>query len=205
MQKVKHIIIEGLPATGKTEISNVLKIYFPLNIRILPELTTTIVRENKMNILDDRTKMTELLKKYLELRNEDINRLKEDFVKLNRELIIFEESHLGVHWAYSKVINDEFFLQEYEKELKNKTIEPDFYIRLYISPELSYQRQLARNTPDVEVTADIIEKMYNYLKEWHKTYSQKKVYEINADRSPDVVIKDILKILGITYSSNYKI
>jgi thymidylate kinase len=196
----KHIIIEGLPATGKTEISNVLKIYFPGIIRILPELTTVIVRENKFNILEDRERMTELLKEYLNRRIQEINNIKKEFSKLNKDLIIFEESHLGVHWAYSNVINDNYFLKEYENYFIKNQIMPDFFLRLYISPELSYQRQIARATPDVEVTPEIILKMFDFLKKWHNVYaSEIAVNQIDADRSPDLVIKDILKAMILDY------
>lgn len=202
MSLIKHIIIEGLPATGKTEISNVLKIYFPSNIRILPELTTVIVRENKFNILEDRKKMTDLLKEYLNKRIGEINNLKEEFIKKDKDLIIFEESHLGVHWAYSNVINDKYFLEEYETYFKKVQIMPDFFLRLYINPELSYQRQIARATPDVEVTSDIIAAMFELLKDWHKTYaSEIVVKQIDADRSPDKVIVDIIESLEIEYKS----
>ena len=47
---IKHIIIEGLPATGKSETANFLKIYFPKNFRYLPEMTTEIVNKHKINI-----------------------------------------------------------------------------------------------------------------------------------------------------------
>lgn len=195
----KHIIIEGLPATGKSEISNLLKIYFPANLRILSELTTTIVQEHKFNILEERNRMTELLKIYLGKRLHEIKILKDEFSKNKKDLIILEESHLGVHWAYSKVVNDKYFLNEYENFFKINLYKPDFYIRLYISPELSYKRQIARNTPDVEVTPNIIAKMFNHLIEWHTKYSSKKVYEINADRTPELVVKEVIKLTGLCY------
>ncbi|MBP7651843.1 deoxynucleoside kinase [Candidatus Dependentiae bacterium] len=196
---VKHIIIEGLPATGKSEVSNFLKIYFPENFFYFPELTTEIVRKHKLNILVDRNKLTDSLAEEICIRQKDIENKKNEFnSKGIKNAVILEESHIGVHWSYSKHLKDEYFLNNYP-EIKKKLVFPDFFIRLMIPFELSYKRQIARNTPDVEVSTDIIRQMYEYLVEWHKANHDKKVHVIDADKSPDKVIKKVMKTLDLKY------
>jgi thymidylate kinase len=197
---VKHIIIEGLPATGKSEVSNFLKIYFPDSYRYLPEMTTEIVNKHKINIIKDRKKLTDVLEQEIVLRQNEIADLKNELEQKSDYGIILEESHIGVHWAYSKFFNDKYFLDKYE-QMKEKLVFPDFFIRLIIPFDLSYKRQIARNTPDLEVNTDAIKTMYENLKEWHKNNHNKKVYELNADRSPDTVLKDIMNLLGLSYKN----
>jgi len=196
---VKHIIIEGLPATGKSEVSNILKIYFPSNYFYFPELTTEIVRKHKLNILQDRNKLTDVLESEIKLRQRDIEIKKQEFIDRKiANAVIFEESHIGVHWSYSRHLNDEYFLNKYP-QIKKSLVFPDFFVRLMIPFELSYKRQIARDTPDVEVGVDLIKKMYDYLVEWHKQNHNKPVHIINADRSPDLVLKDIMNLLELRY------
>lgn len=196
---VKHIIIEGLPATGKSEVSNFLKIYFPDNFYYFPELTTEIVRKHKLNILVDRNKLTDAFAEEICVRQNDIENKKKEFESKGvKNAVIFEESHIGVHWSYSKHLNDEYFLNKYP-QIKDKLVFPDFFIRLLIPFELSYKRQIARNTPDVEVSAEIIKQMYEYLLEWHKSNHNKKVYIIDADKSPDKVLRKVMKTLDLKY------
>jgi len=196
---IKHIIIEGLPATGKSEVSNFLKIYFHSNFRYLPEMTTEIVRKHKINILKDRNILTDSLVEEIKIRQSEIASLKKELLDNGvKDGVILEESHIGVHWAYSKHLNDEYFLNKYP-EIKKALVFPDFFIRLMIPFELSAKRQIARNTPDVEVGVDLIKKMYDNLVEWHKTNHNKEVKVVNADRSPDLVLREIMDILGLKY------
>ncbi len=196
---INHVIIEGLPATGKSEVSNFLKIYFPSNFKYLPELTTEIVRKHKLNILIDRSKLTDCLSEEIIIRQKEIALIKNEFkTKGITNGVILEESHIGVHWAYSMHFGDSYFIENYS-EIKKSLVFPDFFIRLLIPFELSYKRQIARNTPDVEVSAEIIKKMYDYLIEWHKSNHKKKIEIIDADRPPAKVIADIQKLLNLKY------
>jgi len=191
----RHVILEGKPATGKTEVSNLLKIYFPGRITILPELTTVLVRENKLNILENRNELSDLLTEAVPARADEVKNILSE----NEDSLVFEESHMGVHWAYSKVVGDEYFLNLYEEKIRDSILMPDIFMRLDIPIGLSVARQKARNTPDVEVNGEIVSNMFEYLNRWHKENGRDNLKVVNTNRSPDTVIKDILSVLGITY------
>ncbi|MBW1880674.1 MAG: hypothetical protein JRI25_27730, partial [Deltaproteobacteria bacterium] len=139
--KHRHIILEGKPTTGKTEVSNLFKIYFPGKVRILPELTTILVREHNLNILRDRKALNDLLVEAVPARAAEVREIVE-----TTDRLVFEESHMGVHWSYSKVLDDQYFLDLYEREIKEHVLVPDLYVRLDIPVALSVQRQIARAT-----------------------------------------------------------
>ena len=191
---IKHIII-----AGKSEVSNFLKIYFPSNFRYLPEMTTELVKKHKINILIDRNKLTDSLTEEILVRQDEIASIKKDFITRGIENgIILEESHIGVHWAYSKHLGDSYFLNAYT-EIKKSLVFPDFFIRLLIPFDLSFRRQIARNTPALEVSAEIIKQMYDYLVEWHQNNHNREIKIVDADRSPAEVISDIMEILNLKY------
>ena len=195
---IKHIIIEGLPATGKSETSNFLKIYFPKNFRYLPEMTTEIVNKYKINIMKDRNKLTDVLEQEIIVRQKEIEVLKKELENSVDNGVILEESHIGIHWAYSKFLKDDYFLERYEI-MKNKLVFPDFFIRLLIPFELSYKRQIARNTPNLEVSVEVIKEMYDNLVNWHSKNHNKNIFIIDANRSPEKVLLDVMNKLGVSY------
>jgi len=191
----RHIILEGKPTTGKTEVSNLFKIYFPQKVKILPELTTVLVRENKLNILRDRNRLSDLLVEAVPTRAAEVKALLAD----HPEVCVFEESHMGVHWAYSKILDDRYFLDLYEREIEQSILVPDIFLRLDIPIGLSVQRQIARATKDVEVDGEIIARMFTMLNQWHDALGADNLVVVDTNRSPDIVIADILKIMGLTY------
>jgi len=129
----RHVILEGKPTTGKTEVSNLFKIYFPRQVKILPELTTVLVRENRLNILRDRKQLNDLLCEAVPARSREVGELLVD-----PDILVFEESHMGVHWAYSKVLGDEYFLDLYGREIKQHILVPDIFMRLDIPVGIAY-------------------------------------------------------------------
>ena len=76
--RYRHVILEGKPATGKTEISNLFKIFFPEQVVILPELTTVLVRENGLNILEHRRELTDLLVQAVPARARQVQQIVEE-------------------------------------------------------------------------------------------------------------------------------
>ena len=169
---------------------------FILNLSLLPILE----KNDSSAILKDRNKLTDVLATEIKIRQNEIEKLKKDFKKKNIEnAVILEESHMGVHWSYSKHLNDIYFLEKYETEIKKCLVFPDFFIRLLIPFELSYKRQIARDTPNLEVGAELIKKMYDYLVEWHKNNHNKPIHIIDADRSPEKVLLDVMNLLELKY------
>jgi thymidylate kinase len=191
----RHVILEGKPTTGKTEISDLFKIYFPDQIRILPELTTTLVRKHKLNILEHRRELNDLLAEAVPARSAEVRRL----LAAEPDRLILEESHMGVHWAYSKYLADEHFLELYDGGLAGEILEPDLYLRLDIPIEVSVRRQIARATRDVEVDDTIVRNMFANLNAWHADRGTENLVVVDTDRAPDDVVRDLMTLLGLVY------
>ena len=193
--KRRHVILEGKPATGKTEVSDLFKIYFPGRMVILPELTTILVREHGLNILEHRKELTELLQQAVPRRAAEIRRLLDE----RQDTLLFEESHMGVHLAYCREVNDRFFLDIYEEHIKPHVVRPDLFLRFEMPVSLSVQRQQARGTPDVAVSGDLVQRAFGHIDRWHVEMGHDNVHVIHTDRSPDRVIAEVLKVMGVTY------
>ncbi len=193
--KYRHVILEGKPTTGKTEVSNLLKIFFPGTIAILPELTTVLVRENQLNILRDRDKLTALLRTAVPRRAQEV----EAIIASSPDVLVLEESHMGVHWAYSQIIDDKPFLEAYEQEIKAHIRFPDIFLRLDMPIGLSVKRQIARGTPDVEVSGELVSNMFERLNAWHRSHGHDNLVVIDTNRAPDLVLHDIMATLGLRY------
>lgn len=190
----RHVILEGKPTTGKTEVSNLFKIYFRGQVLILPELTTVLVRENKLNILRDREALSDLLVEAVPARALEVRRL----LEAHPGAMVLEESHMGVHWAYSKILDDSYFLDLYERQIAQSIVAPDLFLRLDIPIGLSVERQLARATKDVEVDGEIVRRTFGYVDQWHEARGDR-VEVVDTNRSPDVVIRDLMELLGLEY------
>ncbi len=52
---------------------------------------------------------------------------------------------------------------------------------------------------DVEVNGEIISNMFGLLNQWHETLGADNLVVVNTNRSPDVVIADILNVMGLSY------
>ncbi len=195
--KHRHVILEGKPATGKTEISNVFKIYFPGRIVVLPELATILVREHNLNILKHRKELTDLLRDAVPARAAEVKRLLAE----RDDTVLFEESHMGVHMAYCEEVNDRFFLDIYDEHIRPHVVSPDLFIRFEMPVPLSVRRQHARETPDVEVSGALVKRAFSRIDRWHKDMGHDKIAIVHTDRSPDLVIAEVLELMGVTYKS----
>lgn len=192
--KYRHVILEGKPATGKTEVSNLFKIYFPRQIHILPELVTVLVRENGLNIHTHRKELADMLRDAVPARKAQVQR-----IIAETDLLVFEESHMGVHLGYCQEFGDAFFLDIYEEAIKPHILEPDIYLRLDMPVPLSVVRQTARATPDVEVSAEWVTRAFDNVDRWHAEMKHDNLVTVNANRSPDLVTREILDIMGVQY------
>lgn len=193
--RTRHVILEGKPTTGKTEVSNLFRIYFPEQVVILPELTTVLVRENRLNILQDRKILNDLLVEAVPSRATRVRALLEE----RPGVVVLEESHMGVHWAYSQVLGDRYFLDLYQATIARHVLEPDLYLRLDIPVELSVRRQEARSTKDVEVSGEIVAETFRWLDRWHADRGHDNLEVVDTDRPPAEVIADLCRLLGLEY------
>lgn len=191
----RHVILEGKPATGKTEVSNIFKIYFPGRMIILPELTTILVRKHNLNILTHRRELSDLLREAVPARAAEVRRLLAE----RDDTLLFEESHMGVHLAYCLEVNDRHFLNIYEEHIRPHVVRPDLFLRFDMAVALSVQRQQARLTPEVEVSGDLVERAFGHIDRWHAEMGHDNIRVVQTDRSPDEVIREVLDLIGVRY------
>ncbi|MBW1879994.1 MAG: hypothetical protein JRJ84_16655, partial [Deltaproteobacteria bacterium] len=92
-------------------------------------------------------------------------------------------------------------LDLYEREIKEHVLVPDLYVRLDIPVALSVQRQIARATANVAVSGEIVSQMFGYLAEWHGAHGTDNLVVLDTNRSPDLVIADLLEIMGLEYEA----
>lgn len=193
--KHRHVILEGKPTTGKTEVSNLLKIFLPKQVVILPELTTVLVRENKLNILRDRAELTALLLDAVPARKAEVQRI----IAAQPGVVVFEESHMGVHWAYATILDDRTFLDIYDEQIAPHVLVPDLFLRLDMPIGLSVRRQKARATKDVEVDGELVRRTFELIDEWHANLGANNLHVLNSNRPPDQFVRAVMDVLGVEY------
>ena len=191
----RHVILEGKPATGKTEVSNLFKIFFPGKVHVLPELTTVLVRENKLNILRDRAQLTELLLEAVPTRKAEVQRI----IEAHPDLVVFEESHMGVHWAYATILDDRTFLDIYAEQIAPHVLVPDIFLRLDMPIGLSVLRQKARATKDVEVDGDLVRRTFALLDQWHADLGADNLVLLDTNQAPDRFVRGVMDVLGVEF------
>ena len=192
---MRYVVIEGLPAAGKSELLGLLERFYPDQLRVLPELVKTTVKQQGIDLFRDRERLTAALAKTLPERKRAVKEI------LARGMLCLEEAHLGVHWAYSRALGDEAFVAAY-KELAREDLEapvPDAYVRLEISPAVSVSRQEARGTPGFFVGEDVLARMLNGLQGWHLGQGTSLV-TIDAECPASEVTRAVESFLGLTYT-----
>jgi len=188
---VNHVIVEGLPAVGKSEILALLERFYPHSVRVLPELVKEVVECRKLDLFRDRAALTAAIAEALPERRARIREI------VDRGFLCIEESHLGVHLAYSQVLNDPGFVEAYAAVRQALPV-PDAYVRLEVPIDGSLERQAARGTPAFEVDGTALESMLAELDRWH-TRQSSLLHRIDADRPADRVVRDLVEWLGIPY------
>ena len=113
--------------------------------------------------------------------------------------MVLEESHMGVHWAYCQIVGDRFFLDRYEDEVRPNELVPDLYLRLDIPLGLSWRRQVARATKDVEVDEDLVRNAWALVDKWHAARGNQNITVVDTNRSPDRYIREVMDLLGVEY------
>ena len=55
------MIVEGLPAVGKSETLALLARFYPRTIRVLPELVKSVVEDERIDLFRERARLTRAL------------------------------------------------------------------------------------------------------------------------------------------------
>jgi len=189
--RLHHVVLEGLPAVGKSEALALLGRFYPGSVRVLPELVKEVVEREEIDLFDERERLSEALFAAAPARRDRIAEI------LRTGRVCLEESHLGVHLAYARALNDPTFAAVYEKA-RAILPSPDLYLRLDLPVSASIARQEARGTPAFEVGAAVLERMQRELDAWHAADGVP-LHTIDADRPAAEVMHEIEERLGLVY------
>ncbi len=187
-----HIILEGLPTAGKTETIQMLARFYPEQIEVFPELVKQVAAKEKIDILSERERLTEAIIAELPYRRAQLESVAQ------QGKMCLEESHMGVHLAYSKALNDRSFINAYGK-VELSLSRPNLYLRLAIPIDVSIRRQKARKTPQFEVDRPTLKQMLVHLQEWHIAQGSN-LRIVNADSSPSTLLAQVEAILPLRYT-----
>ncbi len=190
---MRYVVVEGLPALGKSETLELLARFYPDRIIVLPELVKDVALNEGIDIFAQRQRLTEALISAIPRRQAEI----EDVIGSGK--LCLEESHLGVHLAYARALGDNSFVKAYKK-IERSLLRPDLYLRFAAPISVSVARQQGRNTSRFFVPGEILERMMRYLNEWHLS-RRTKIVSLNADRPVAVFLKDVEEALGLHYVS----
>ncbi len=191
---MNYVILEGLPAVGKSETVELLARFYPHQVRILPELVKTVVLNEGIDLFNERARLAEAIRKALPERHRRINEI------LNQGLLCLEESHLGVHYAYSAALGDRDFVELYPT-IADALPAPDAYLRMELPVAVSLDRQLARGTTRFDIDGPALGRMLAELDRWHETQTVPLLH-VNADRSAKDVLAEIEDLLGLDYGAS---
>lgn len=186
-----HVSLEGLPAVGKSEVLALLRLYYPDQVLVLPELVKEVAEGEALNLFRDRSRLNAAIWNALREREQEI------CASLAAGKLVLEESHLGVHAAYSAALGDEEFLSQLQKR-EGEVRWPDRFIRLAAPIPLSLARQSARGDPRYTVPEDVLGRMLAALDAWH-LQRRSDLVVVDANRAPAEVVADLVDALGLPY------
>ena len=188
-----YIVVEGLPAVGKSEVLALLARFYPESVRVLPELVKQVVEREGLDLFREREPLTAAIAAALPERRQRILEI------LDQGFLCLEESHLGVHRAYSLALGDTGFVDVYEG-LRDALPPPDAFVRLEIPAARSSERQRARGTPGFEVEAAALDRMLSELDRWHADHASRLI-RIDADRPAHETVQELAELLGLSYGA----
>ena len=187
----RHIIVEGLPAVGKSEALALLARFYPQTIRVLPELVKSVVEEERIDLFRERARLTQALARAVPRRRAEVE------AAVRAGFLCLEESHLGVHYAYAVALSDTGFLKAYP-DIERQAPRPDLYVRLDIPVPESVARQAARGTPAYDVSEELLAWVLAELSRWHAERGSR-LLVLDADRPPGEMLRELEEALGLTY------
>lgn len=191
---MRHVILEGLPAAGKSETLELLSRFFPERVTVLSELVKEVSIREKIDLCSDRERLTQVLLAEAPKRRAAV----EEAIGTGK--LCLEESHLGVHLAYAQALEDRLFIDAYST-IGNILPIPDVYLRLEIPIAVSLRRQQVRRTPQFELDGSTLERMLSHLHRWH-TANKTTVIAVDADRRPSTFLDEVETILELPYASD---
>lgn len=189
---MRYVVVEGLPAIGKSETLGLLARFYPERVVVLPELVKEVALREGIDILTQREDLTAAIIAALPRRRAEIEEA------IGSGKLCLEESHLGVHLAYAQALDDVGFVEAYER-MKDPLPRPDLYLRLTAPISVSLARQKGRNTPQFFIDGEVLERMLAHLNAWHLS-RRTKVVPIDADRPAAAFLKEVEEILGLRYA-----
>jgi thymidylate kinase len=191
---MNHVVVEGLPAVGKSEMLELLARFYPHRVRILPELVKMIVLEEGIDLFQERGRLTEAIRRALPDRRRQIQTI------IKQGFLCVEESHLGVHYAYSAALGDRGFLELYPA-LADALPVPDAYCRMEIPVADSLDRQRARGTARFDIDGPILSKMLSELDRWHASQLAP-LLRVNANRQASAVVAEMEALLNLEHRAS---
>ncbi|MCR4391242.1 MAG: hypothetical protein NUV94_00330 [Candidatus Acetothermia bacterium] len=186
-----YISVEGLPAVGKSELLAALRLYYPGQVLVLPELVKETAEREGLDLFRDRDRLAQAMLAALPARQGQIR------AALNQSLTVVEESHLAVHAAYAASLGDDAFLRQFQRA-EQAILWPDRFVRLEVPIAVSVARQAARGDPRYTVPADVLARMLGWLSAWHAQRGSD-LHVLDADRPPHAVLADLVSALGLGY------
>jgi len=191
-----YVVLEGLPAVGKSEVLALVARFYPESVRVLPELVKQVVERERLDLFRDRDALTEAVEAALPARRDRIREI------LGQGFLCLEESHLAVHRAYAVALGDARFVEAYAA-LCETVPTPDAFVRLEIPAVRSVERQRPRATPAFEVEAETLDRMLSELDRWHAERGTRLI-RIDADRPADETVRQLVRVLGLSYRTPHR-
>ncbi|MGC9530136.1 MAG: hypothetical protein ACP5G2_05925 [Candidatus Bipolaricaulaceae bacterium] len=188
-----YICVEGLPAVGKSELLAALRLYYPGQVQVFPELVKEVAERADLDPLRDRAALRAALAEALPRRQDEVR------AALAGGLTVVEESHLGVHAAYAAALGDAATLAACQRWQEGAQW-PDRFLRLETPIAVSMVRQAARGEPRWAVEEGVLADMLAWLSAWHARRGDQ-VTCIDADRPPEQVVADLAASVGLAYRS----
>ena len=186
-----YVVVEGLPALGKSEVIELLARFYPDRVRVFPELVKEIVLRDDLDLFGDRDALTTAIADALPDRAARIASARE------RGFLCIEESHLCVHRAYAESLGDRGFLDAYD-DLDRILPRPDAYVRLQAPLDVSIARQAGRGTPGFEIDRPTLERTWAEVDRWHEIHATK-LLRVDVDRPANLVVADLERLLDLSY------
>ncbi|HEU67939.1 MAG TPA: hypothetical protein ENN53_01760 [Candidatus Acetothermia bacterium] len=186
-----YFALEGLPALGKSELLSVLRLYYPREVIVFPELVKEVAERGRIDLFRERSRLNEAIWAELPRQEQAIR----DSLACGKTVIA--ESHLGVHAAYASVLGDRTFLEAFARREGN-LLWPDRFLRLSAPIPVSLARQEARGDPRYAVPEEVLAAMLAQLDRWHAERGHALEF-VDADRAPAAVIADLATKAGLVY------
>ena len=188
---MQYVVIEGLPAAGKSEVLELLARFYPERVRVFPELVKEIVLTENIDLFNERDRLTQALSVAIPERRAAIQS------SLDAGYLCIEESHMGVHYAYAVALGDETF------HLANAQFAlpvPDTILRFDLPVARSVVRQAARGARQFDIGEETLSRMLETLDRWHAD-TDHSLIRIDADRPAHEIVEDIEQRLDLVYGA----